>query len=67
MALIDWYPRLWDWAAEDGSPVALAVAGLVSVFSLMIPAMVLFYGVALAKLLGRGAALGYRRWSRGAH
>jgi hypothetical protein len=67
MALIDWYPRLWDWAAADGSPLALAIAGLVSVFSLMVPAMVLVYGFALAKMLGHGAVLGYRRWSRGAH
>jgi hypothetical protein len=68
MALVEWYPRLWDWAAQDGSPWALAVAGLVSVFSLMVPAMVFVYGVALAKLLGHGAALGFRRWSsRSAH
>jgi hypothetical protein len=68
MALVEWYPRLWDWAAADGSPTALAVAGLVSVFSLMVPAMVFVYGVALVRLLGHGAALGYRRWSsRSAH
>lgn len=67
MPVLDWYPRLWDWAAESGSPWALAIAALVSVFSLMIPAMVLVYGVAAARLIGRGAAVGYRRWSRGAH
>jgi hypothetical protein len=62
VAIIDWYPQLWNWAAEDGSIWALAVAGLVSVFSLLIPATLFVWAVAAIKLLGRGAAAGYRRW-----
>jgi hypothetical protein len=59
--IISWYPQLWDWAAADGGVLALTIAGLVSVFSLLVPATLLVWTVALAKLAGRGAAAGVRR------